>query len=299
MRIAIVGFGLIGGSIARALAKRSAEGLPSAQERPVLVAWSPSGDGPRRALEEGVIDEAPSDFGTAISGAELVVLAGPALACLELIGRLEGLHGGALDPAATVTDAASTKQMLVERADACGLRFVGGHPMAGRELSGYAASVADLFVDRPWVVVRGANADDADVARVEWLARACGGKPLRLSAPDHDAAVAAISHAPLVLSAALAGGVAGAPAADLGVEWAVARGLAASGWRDTTRLAHGDPEMGAGISATNAENIARVLRLVRDELDDWVEALESEAGATPDPGQLRARFERARARLGR
>ena len=299
MRIALLGLGLIGGSIARALAARDADGRPITEPRPVLSAWSPSGNGPRHALEDGVVDEAPGELEGAIAGAELVVLAGPPVACLELVGRLEELRGVALDDAATVTDVASTKGLLVERANACGLRFVGGHPMAGRELTGYGASVADLFVDRPWVVVRGAHADDADVARVEWLARACGARPLGLSAAEHDAAVAAISHVPLVLAAALAGGVAGAPATDLGVDWAVAHELAATGWRDMTRLALGDPAMGAGIAATNAENIARVLRLVRDELDGWIEALESEPGSTPDPERLRARFERVRARLAR
>lgn len=306
MRIALLGLGLIGGSIVRALAARDPDGRPGAEPRPVLSAWSPSGTGPRRALGDGVVDEAPDSLEGAIAGAELVVLAGPPVACLELVGRLDGLRGAALDRSATVTDVASTKQLLVDRANACGLRFVGGHPMAGRELTGYGASVADLFVGRPWVVVRGAHADERDVDRVEWLARACGARPLRLSAADHDAAVAAISHAPLMLAAALAGAIAGAPAADLGVEWAVAHGLAATGWRDMTRLALGDPEMGAGISATNAEHIARVLRLVRDELGDWIAELESEQGVPVDAQRLQAhaqrlqaRFDRTRARLAR
>ena len=99
------------------------------------------------------------------------------------------------------------------RAEALGskLRFVGGHPMAGREASGFDAATADLFVDRPWVVVPGAHSRPADVERVEWLARAVGARPLRMDAEAHDAAVAGISHLPLVLAAALVEAVTAAP----------------------------------------------------------------------------------------
>lgn len=286
MRVALLGLGLIGGSIARAL--RAADG--SAQ----VAAWTPTGRGPAAALAAGAITEAATDLGAAVRGADLVVVAAPPLATLDLIDLLAALPEGTLGSATTVTDVASTKAAVVERADAAGLRFVGGHPMAGREVTGFETSVAHLFVGRPWVVVPGRMSDGADVERVAWLARTCGALPVTMAAEAHDAAVAAVSHAPLVVSAALVEAVAGAPgsAQQLGAE--DARALAASGWRGMTRLAKGDPEMGTGILATNAPAVALRLRAVRERLDAWIDALEVAGG--PDVDRIQAALEADRAR---
>jgi prephenate dehydrogenase len=181
----------------------------------------------------------------------------------------------------------------VTRANELGIRFVGGHPMAGRERSGVDAATADLFVDRPWVLVPGAASGDADVARASWLATAVGARPIEMTAEDHDRAVAAISHLPLVAAAALVEAI-------VGERWTAgndpARELAASGWVDMTRLARGDPEMGAGILATNAAEVAGQVRALRDVLDRWLEALEAEK---PDADDIRHRLREARDRLGR
>ena len=281
-RIAFLGLGLIGGSIASAL--RAA----GAQSR--LVAWTPSGRGPADALRLGLIDEAASTPEAAIRGAGLVVLAGPPLAVLEQIDALAGALGAALGGDAIVTDVASTKEAIVGRAGSTGLRFVGGHPLAGREASGVLAAEGGLFVGRPWVVVAGSQATTDDVATVEALATAAGARPVHLSAPEHDAAVAAISHLPLLAAAALVEAVAGETAA--GSAWATGRNLAAGGWADMTRLARGDSEMGAGILATNAENVALELRAFRAAIDGWIDALEASSG--PDAPALAKRLEAAR-----
>jgi prephenate dehydrogenase len=285
MRIALLGLGLIGGSLARAVRR-------AGEDR--LVAWTPSGSGPAAALAAGVIDEAAPTPTAAVRDADLVVLAAPPLECLELIDRLAGPWRAVLRPDATVTDVSSTKAAIVGRADAAGLPFVGGHPMAGRETSGFDASTEDLFAGRPWVVVPGAAARVADVERVERLATHAGGRPLRMSAGDHDAAVAAISHLPLLASAALVEAV-GAWVDDGGSDPAILGRLAASGWRDATRLAAGDPTMGAGILATNAVAVADVLERLRGSLDAWAAELESPAG--PGARRLEARLAAARARL--
>jgi prephenate dehydrogenase len=286
VRIAILGFGLIGGSIARAL---RAPGAAASLGQPLeLVAWSPTARGPRTALDAGILDAAPTDRADAIAGADLIVLAASPLACLGLVNELAGTLGEALGATTTVTDVASTKQMIVTAADAVGLRFVGGHPMAGREASGFGASSADLFVDRPWLICPGGSAEASDTARVEALARACRARPIAMDPTDHDRAVASISHLPLVLSAALVAAVAG----DAG--WPEARPLAAGGWQSMTRLAKGDPVMGAGIAATNGPAIAAGLRRVRDELTDWIAALDGDAG----PLDFEARLRAARDRLG-
>jgi prephenate dehydrogenase len=199
-----------------------------------------------------------------------------------------------------ITDVASTKAALVAHARDRGLRFVGGHPMAGREASGYGAADADLFDGRPWVIV-GDGADDAAAERVRSLALACRARPVELSAAAHDAAVAAISHLPLVVSAALVEAVAGTP--DRAAEdWPLAASLAASGWRDMTRLAKGDVAMGAGIAATNAGPLAARVRSLRDVLDGWLVDLEAErdaGGPSADSGgeRLAARLRDARAVL--
>lgn len=285
MRIALLGLGLIGGSVARAVRR-------AGEDR--LVAWTPSGSGPAAALAAGVVDVAAPTPEAALDGAELVVLAASPLDCLELIDRLAGPWRAALRPDATVTDVASTKAAIVGRADAAGLPFVGGHPMAGRETSGFGAATDDLFAGRPWIVVPGAAARAADVERVERLATLAGGLPVRMSAGDHDAAVAAISHLPLLAAAALVEAV-GAWADDGASDPAVLGRLAATGWRDSTRLAGGDPAMGAGILATNAIPVSAVLERMRRSLDAWAAELEAPDG--PDASRLEDRLAGARARL--
>lgn len=294
MRVALLGFGLIGGSIAHALRRAGTDWS--------IAAWSPSGAGPGAARRSGFVDAAPDDPADAVRNADLVVLAAPPLACLDLLGRLAGPLRGALEPDAVITDVASTKRVIVGRAAELGLRFVGGHPMAGREVTGFAAASADLFDDRPWVVVPGGPSDASASAgaaaaqrRVIELAQACRARPIVMAAADHDTASAGISHLPLLVAAALVEAVVGNDAAGTHPDWATTSRLAASGWEGITRLARGDPTMGAGILATNADAVAERLRWLRDSLDGWLAELERDGG--PDVDSLRARFEAARARL--
>lgn len=280
-RIAFLGLGLIGGSIALA--------LRAAGSRARLVAWTPSLAGPEEALRAGAIDEVAAVPQAAIAGAGLVVLAGPPLAILSLLEA--GSDAGpwaALAPGAVVTDTASTKARIAAAAAGAGVPFVGGHPMAGRETSGFAAATADLFADRPWVVVDGGSPAEGGADLVSALAIAVGARPVHMTPEAHDAAVAAISHLPLVAAAALVEAVAGAP-----TTWAGARHLAASGWRDMTRLARGDADMGAGILATNSAAVAAQLRAYRAAIDAWITALESGT----ETGAMRQRLADARVAL--
>lgn len=283
MQVAFIGFGLIAGSIARAVRSN-----PATRDWR-MAAWSPSGDGPRQAVEDGVLDVAGASPEAVLPGASLVVLAGPATACLADLDRLAGPWRALLSPDAVITDVASTKGMLVASADAAGLRYVGGHPMAGRESAGYGSGDADLFVDRPWVLVAGAHAGDADVARVAALAGACRARVVAMDASVHDRAVAGISHLPLVVAAALVEVVAGAS------DWPEAVALAAGGWRDTTRVARGDAAMGAAIAVTNAPALAARLRDLRIVLDGWLVDLERSGG--PDETAIAARLHAARSVL--
>src|SRR5919197_685427 len=182
MRVALLGFGLIGGSIARAIHARVGDAWE-------IAAWSPSGQGPARAMAGGEIAIAANDPAQALAGAELVVLAPPPVDCIRLLGELHGDLRASLPTDAVVTDVASTKRQIVHRAAELDLRFVGGHPMAGTERSGYDAADPGLFVARPWVICTGA--DDAAVQRVDGLVGAVGARPVRMDAAAHDAAVAA------------------------------------------------------------------------------------------------------------
>lgn len=278
MHLGFLGFGLIGGSIARA-ALRS--GFATR-----VSAWTPAGTGPGAARQDGI--EACESAPEAVRGASLVVLAAPPLDCLALLDELAGPLGPELAADAVVTDVASTKATIVERASRLGLRFVGGHPMAGRETSGYTSADPNLLADRPWVVVPSDAVDEDAVALVERLAAACGAHPMRMAADAHDRAVAAVSHLPLLLSAALAESVTAA------LDWPAARALASTGWAGMTRLALGDPAMAAGIVGTNAAAIADRLDVLRAVLDEWAAALRRD----PEAARAVERFAAARDLLG-
>jgi prephenate dehydrogenase len=289
MRLAILGFGLIGGSVARALRARSKPGSWW------IGAWSRTPAPLHQAVRDGVLDEAASSVETAVRGADLILLAAPPLTCLDLIDQLGGPLRGALGEDASVTDAASAKARIVARADGAGLHFIGGHPMAGREVSGYGAALPDLFVGRPWVTVPGRHARLVDGERIGQLIEGCGAVQVPMSARAHDEAVAAVSHLPLVVSAALVEAIAGAPGQPDRADWEAVRALAATGWAGMTRLARGEPAMGAGIAATNSAAIAARIRDLQSILDDWLVALEG--SGEPDAEALRARFVAARQRL--
>ena len=278
MRVAIIGLGLIGGSIARALAARE-------PGRWHATAWS-RGGAPDRALAEGVVQAVAGTPEEALGAAdlELVVLAAAPAANLGLLRRLGPLLANGT---ATLTDVTSVQRSIASAAAAVpGLRFVGGHPMAGRERRGYDAATPDLFVDRPWLVLPGPGARDEDIARVEALAMACGARSQRIDPATHDRLVAAISHLPLVVSAALAEAVTASP------DWPAAVELAAGGWRDTTRLARGDPDLGAGIASLNRDEILAALDRFESALAAWRTDLR--AG---DAGALAEHFERVRSAL--
>lgn len=276
MRVAILGLGLIGGSIARAAV---AAGMS-------VRAWTPSGRSPLEASADGV--EPADSLPAAIGDSDLVVIAAPPLASVELLGRLASGGDARVPPEAVITDVVSTKRQMVERARELELRFVGGHPLAGRETSGYPAADPDLFRDRPWVVVPPEPPDPEAMERVAALIAACGARLLAMTAQEHDRAVAAISHLPLLVSAALVDVASESP------DWEIARALAAGGWSGMTRLARGDVEMGTGILATNRAEVANRLATLASILDGWSKDL----SAADAPDRLRHRLASAREAIG-
>lgn len=243
-RVAVLGLGLMGGSLGLALRDaRLAASVAGYDAEPGTA---------ERAIERGAITEMCASPAAAVVGAELVVLAVPVLAERELLAAI----APALSPVAVVTDLGSTKRQVVEWAHELlsgPLRFVGGHPMAGRERSGIEAASADLFRGAVWCLTPTPETDVDAVRLVAELARGVGASPLVLGAAEHDELVAGASHLPLVAAAALVRTVAG------GGEWEQLRSLAAGGFRDTTRVASGDVRMARDICRTNRDAIARWL----------------------------------------
>jgi prephenate dehydrogenase len=197
-----------------------------------------------RAAERGAVDVAANTIAEAVAGADLVVLAAPVLALHDLLGAI-GPH---LDPSALVTDLGSTKARVVAWAEeqlSDPARFVGGHPMAGRERSGVEAADPALFAGCVWCLTPGPRMAPETLSRVAALVASLGARPLPLDPARHDDAVAAVSHLPLLAATALTLTATGDPA------WPTAQVLAAGSFRDTTRVASGDPRMARDICLSN------------------------------------------------
>jgi len=242
MRVSIVGLGLIGGSMGLALRGRQAdvEVVGFARRREVAF----------RAVELGAVDRAEEHLLSAVDAADLVLLATPVMAMKDVMEAMaEGLQEGC-----TVTDAGSTKAQVMSWASEYlppTVTFVGGHPMAGKETSGIEAAAADLFVGCTYCLVRGPGATREATDTVERLARQVGARALFIDAAEHDRLVAAVSHLPMLMSSALISMAAGSP------DWPEMAGLAATGFRDITRLASGSPQMTRDICFTNTDSIVR------------------------------------------
>jgi len=234
--VAVVGLGLMGGSLALSL-RRADPGLE-------VVGIDSDPHTLRKAVESGAVTAGSDDLALC-AGAEIVFLAVPVPAMRAL---LPGLPRTAL-----VSDLGSTKVDVTAWAAAAGLDFVGGHPMCGREESGFDAARADLFKGAAWVLSR-------EEPRLEGIIRAAGAHSLVIEPEQHDRLVAGISHTAFVLSAAYLLAITGSP------DWKAMRPLAASGFRDMTRLAGGSAEMYAGIVSTNGPNIVNWLTAMEASL---------------------------------
>ncbi|MDN5964302.1 MAG: prephenate dehydrogenase, partial [Actinomyces sp.] len=188
-------------------------------------------------------------------------------------------------PGAVVTDVASVKSAVVEDVlreaektgdPAIAARYVGSHPMAGRERSGAGAADADLFIGRPWVVVPHEGSSAEAQLAVRTLATDLGAVPLEMDADTHDHSVALVSHVPQLVASLLAARLADAPG--------VALGLAGQGLRDTTRIAASDPRLWTSILAGNAGPVVETLEALGADLEDLLVHLRAAAVQGPLEG---------------
>jgi arogenate dehydrogenase (NADP+) len=258
MNIGIVGLGLIGGSIGLDLRSRGFDvfGVSSRQQTC------------DRAQARGVVNEASIHL-SLMAAADVVFICTP-LGSIEPIVRDLVPY---LSPHTIVTDVGSVKTPIVQAVSSLWPNFVGGHPMAGTAESGIEAAVPDLFVGRPYVLTPQAQTPAAAVDRVEEIARLLGASVYRCSPLDHDRAVAWISHLPLVASATLV--AAGAREGDRHIV-NLAQNLASSGFRDTSRVGGGNPELGVMVAKYNREELLRSLSIYRDCLDEFISDIEAE-----------------------
>jgi len=253
-RVSIVGLGLIGGSWGLALAKRGFPGRRVGCDRKDIVA---------RALAAGAIDEGAEVLADAVRGADLVILATPVGAILELLTKLKP----ALSPQALVTDVGSTKRLIAERARAAlgdASLFLGGHPLAGKERSGFENADPGLFENARYALtpLTPDHLSDERVKAFSRLLESLGARPFVSDAASHDRAVAFLSHLPQLVASGLASLI-----ADQSTEDFLPLELAASGFRDMTRLADSPYSLWRDICLTNVENIRPAVESLIEKLE--------------------------------
>jgi prephenate dehydrogenase len=264
-KIAILGLGLIGGSLARALVERQVpcEIVAVGRDEALL----------QQALADGSITSYTLDPQIACQDADLVVLAVPVLSIEEQLRRIAPV----LPPHAIVTDVASVKQAVVDAVvkvfGSVPASFVPGHPIAGSEQSGYAAAKAGLFANRKVILTPLADTAPEALALVQELWALTGAEVLQMSVSHHDEVLAATSHLPHLLAYALVDTL-----SQQGESEEIFR-YAAGGFRDFTRIASSDPVMWRDIFLTNGPATVAILDRYMEDLQRLRQALlEGEGG---------------------
>ncbi len=260
-RAAIIGIGQIGGSMGLAMKRRALADRVTGVARTQATL--------DQALAVGAADAVTRDPAQAVADADLVYLASPVRAMpaiLELIAP--HLPDGCL-----VTDGGSTKRDVLDAAGVLpeSVNFVAGHPMAGTEKCGPAAASPDLFAGTVYLLTPTAATDASALARMRELVTGIGACPVEMDPHEHDRTMAAISHLPHLLAAALCNTVTDLP--DLSR-------FAGGGFRDSTRIAGGEPGMWRDILLSNADEVGAALARLREGLEDWETALAQADGDT-------------------
>lgn len=278
-RLCVVGLGLLGGSVAKAV-----RALALARE---VVAVGRRRESLEPALRDHTVDRITTDVAEGLAGADFCLLATP-------VGTLLGLLPAvwrAAPAGALITDVGSTKARIVEAAERLAadrpLSFVGAHPMAGSHRGGYAEARADLFRGATVILTPTERTDADALSRVTEFWQAQGGRVTRLDPGSHDRAVAAVSHLPHLVADALVDAVLRMDPAFLDV--------AAHGFKDTTRIAASVPRVWGEIFQDNRGALAEALAAFRKSLDHLEGLITSGDGAVLQ-GELE-RIRRARERL--
>lgn len=251
-RLAIIGLGLIGGSIGLALKRAQLSDLE-------IVGHDAEWGVNRKARKLGAIDSEARTPESAVEGAALTIIATPILQVRPVLERI----ASALGEGVAVTDTASTKRDVLSWAEELlpdTVNFIGGHPIAGKEQAGLDAADGDLFQGRPWAISPSIRASEQAIQSVEDMITLTGARPTIIDAAEHDSYLAAVSHLPLVVSSALFSLASGSQA------WPELAALAGPGFDSATRLASSSPNLSHDISLTNRENLLHWLDRFEEEL---------------------------------
>ncbi|MCL0089754.1 prephenate dehydrogenase [Dehalococcoidia bacterium] len=272
-KIAVVGLGLIGGSLGLALKQAKGDELE-------IIGFARRPETASEAVRRGVVDGTEAQLARAVSRADVVVIATPVLTIKDILRDIAG-H---LSPNSIVTDTGSTKVQIMKWAREylpSTVSFVGGHPMTGKETTGLEEAEPGLFQDCVYCLTpatsfeyrvssleeggggRPRNSELRTLNLMESLVKSVGARPLFISAEEHDELVAGISHLPILLSSALVSVLARSPL------WPQMAKLAATGYRDSTRLASGSPELNYGICSTNQRAIIAWIDRYVEELNEY------------------------------
>jgi arogenate dehydrogenase (NADP+) len=256
MKIGIVGLGLIGGSL----------GFDFRAAGHQVLGVSRQGVTCEIAIALGTVDQAGADF-SLLKDAEVVFLCTP-LGVMEQTTQALIPH---LSPSAILTDVGSVKASVVDRLEPLWTRFVGGHPMAGKEIAGIGSAQPGLFIDRPYVLTPTENTNADAKETVAALIQTLQSRYYECSPPQHDRAVAWISHLPVMVSASL---ISACQQESEVSTLQLAKALASSGFRDTSRVGGGNPELGRMMAQYNRAELLRSLHQYRQSLDQFIDLIE-------------------------
>jgi prephenate dehydrogenase len=274
MRIAIIGLGLIGGSIGLGLKKLriTNDAMPAGRQELRIIGIPRREETIQQAIAMGAIDEGTTDHVKGVIDVDLIFICTPISLILPVIKEIApNLKKGAI-----MTDVGSSKYEIVSQAEKAmpkGAYFVGGHPMAGKETSKLSAAEPELFKGKTWVLTGTSRTSQKALEKVKQVVELFGGVPLELEPKTHDLVVAGISHMPLAIAASLVNAIAGATEKELMAK------TAASGFRDTTRIASGDPSLGADMFTTNKKAVVKMIGAFKKSLSSLEKLIKAGDGA--------------------
>lgn len=260
-KIGIIGLGLIGGSIARALKRKD--------NSYIIKAWDRDKDNLERALSETILDEYASSIKEGFFECDAIFLCIPVFAMKDILDEL--LIN--ISPNCILTDVGSTKSDVVDLINEMKVKnpFIGGHPLAGSEKSGFIASRANLFENAYYCLTPTENADNNVLKKLRDIVKDLGAIPIEMTPEEHDRVTAAISHVPHVIAASLVNLVDELDSPDN-----MMKTISAGGFKDLTRIASSSPGLWAGICLSNREKILETLKSYIEGLNCFETDLKSE-----------------------
>ena len=253
-KVGVVGLGIIGGSLVKAIHKKKLADW--------VVAYNRNPQATEIALKEGTIQQAANEIDASFAGCKLIFICVPVDKIPQIVQRLASI----VDKDCILTDVGSTKSDVIRAIETIPLHcpFIGGHPMAGSEATGYRAARANLFENAYYILTPAEGTENRYVEKLSGFIQAFGALPIVLEPSRHDYATAAISHVPHVLASTLVNII-----HHLDGEDKIMHTLAAGGFKDITRIASSSPEIWQSICRTNRENIVEILDRFVKCIDDF------------------------------